>query len=144
MSTPDRHNMPWSPAEESVLLVLARERKSYGEIANLMQRSFGAVKARLADLACRFVDSGESVKQAAYLTHMRPENVEHALKLREIAHELEVELKPKKTAYKLQVLTEAKKRLAAEEAAKMGREFETNVREAMTQLRGLTQREAWM
>ena len=144
MSTPDRHNMPWSPPEESRLLNLIRRGKTHDEIASDLKRTVASIRARCIYVACRAVEppSNWTTLDAASHTGLSTEDVEAALKLRKPADvgkrwsaDVPVIEEAKKMTYEDRVLEEAKKRVAAEQEAEEARLFEADVVAAMSKLR---------
>jgi hypothetical protein len=86
-TTPERRNKPWKTEEESIVLGMVQQGKSYVAIATHVKRTLGAITSRLRELATRFVYEGSTVEQASALTSVSCEDIEEALKMREIADE---------------------------------------------------------
>ena len=91
---PERNGKTWKIDEENTVLRFIGENKDVDFIASNLQRTRGAIRAKLRDLACRFIYDGKTITEASRLTSIPTGDIEYALKLREIADNIREKKNP--------------------------------------------------
>jgi len=99
---PERNGKTWKSDEEGTVLRFIHENKSVEFIATSLKRTHGSIRAKLRDLACRFVYEGKTLEEASKLTSVLIGDIEYSLRLREIADNIREE-KDKNSTVKTQL-----------------------------------------
>ena len=76
---PENHGKPWSRSSENLLLRKISEEESIENISNYFKRTEGGIKARLRELACRFVEDGKTIEEASTYTKISVEDIVSAI-----------------------------------------------------------------
>lgn len=88
MSTnPTRRGNAWTKEEESRVLQCISEGMMTTAIAELTQRTEGAIRSRLIRIACRLVDDGVPLQDASTRTGVEVPAIRYAIKNNRVASE---------------------------------------------------------
>jgi hypothetical protein len=76
---PARHGSAWTKTEEEEILRAVAKGLTYAAIAKRQQRTTGGIRARLTQIACRFVEGRMTLCEASTRTSIRIADIITAL-----------------------------------------------------------------
>lgn len=79
---PDNHGKPWLSEDEDLLLKKISNNETIKNISIYFKRTEGGIRSRLKDIACRFVEQGNTIEEASRYTKVPIELIEKSLKFR--------------------------------------------------------------
>lgn len=84
---PERHGKRWEDDETQYVLGRIKQGAWPAQIASEVKRTTGGIVSRLREIACDSVKNGMSLEDASVLTSLMVDQIEQAIKRRELACE---------------------------------------------------------
>jgi hypothetical protein len=97
MEKPERHGKKWEKDEEEFVLARIGQGALPMTIAREVKRTTGGIISHLREIACRWICDGKPIEEASTLTGLPVDDIQDALKRRELAKQMKELSKRKET-----------------------------------------------